>query len=251
MTDITPTTTTWSLNAQEVIYQAYRKLGFISSGNAMTPDQLNQGIINLNLLLKDWEMLGMNLWRQVTITVNVSAGAGVQGNPIQVQPIVTNMTAAYWQITPPPQLYTRPMNILAYDEYWQLPNKQLATSQPSNIMFDRNNTLADNPEYSNFYLYPTLSAPGVLYITVQRSVLDVLAGNYILDIPIWAQQALVWNLAAMLANDEGAAEMSPATVQTITAMAQAEMQKMLDFDRPAFVDIRPARLRGAAGRIYR
>lgn len=225
MTNTTPTTVSYSLNAGQMITQAYRKLGMLPSGGVPTADQMNQGIINLNLMLKSWQSDGINLWRLTQVPVSVSPGQGTVNNPITISPPVLNFDAARIVITPEPNLYERPMGRITYDQYMMYPNKQIAGS-PSVICFDKQENI------SKFYIYPLFQYPGTINMTVARPVLDVTQASDTIDAPIEWQEGIVWSLADRLMDDEGMAMADPATAQRITDHAERFHEKLLNFDRP-------------------
>ncbi len=232
MTNTTPTTTTSTLNAGQMITQAYRKLGVLPSGGVPTADQMNQGIVNLNLLLKGWQSDGINLWRQVQLTVNVDPGQGTPSNPIVVTPPLLGFEEARIVVTPEPNLYERPLGTISYIDYMRYPNKQTGGS-PSVICFDK------QENQTNFYIYPLFQYAGTIHMTVGRPILDVTQASDTIDVPIEWNEGVVYNLADRLMEDEGVAAADPATAQRITERAALFHTKLLDFDRPSSIYLRP------------
>lgn len=245
MTNTVPTTTTYSLNAGQIITRAYRILGFLPSGGSPTADQMTQAIIALNLMMKGMQNDGINLWRQTQLSVDVGAMQGTPGNPVTLSPLILNLEEARWVVTPQPNLYERPMGVFSYVDYQTLPNKFSGTTGgPSVIMFDRQENA------SNIYLWPPPQVGGTVHCTVGRSVYDVNQPSDVVDVPINMQEVVLYNLADRLMDDEGGAAADPATAQRITARAAALYEKAKDFDRPDSIFIRPWGRRGS-GPLYR
>jgi hypothetical protein len=240
MTNTTPTTTTYSLNAGQFITRSMRILGVLPSGGVPTADELQQGIIALNLMLKGMQADGINLYRQTQLSIAVGANQGVPGNPVTVSPLILGLEEARWVVTPQPNLYERPMMVYSYIDYQTLPNKFNGnTSGPSVIMFDR------QEHASNLYLYPPPTLGGTVNMTVARSVLDVTQASDTVDVPVEWQEAIMYNLADRLMDDQGVASADPATAERISTHAQGLYQKMLDYDRPSSLWMRPAGRKGS------
>lgn len=231
MTNTTPTTVTSSLNAGQMITRAYRILGVLPSGGVPTADQMNQGIIVLNYLLKSWQANGINLWRQTQMTISVPAGVGAAGNPYQVTPPVLGIEGARLVISESPY-YERPLGVFTYNDYMNYPNKRQMGS-PTLIVFDKQENV------SNFYIWPLPQNPVQINLTVGRPVLDVTQASDTVDVPIEWNETVIYTLGDRLMDDEGVMAADPATGQRITDRAQALYQKLLDFDRPTKIIIRP------------
>lgn len=238
MSNTTPTNSTFALNAGQFITQAYRKLGWVGAGQSPSADQMNQGIIAFNLMLKGFQSDGINLWRQTQVTVNVGAGAGAIGNPVVVEPQVTNIESARWVITASPNYLQRPLGQFAYGQYFDMPNPYQKGVSPYVYMFDR------QENSSNVYLWPIPQQAGTLILTVARTILDVTLPSDTIDVPREWQEAVLYSLADRLMEDEAGAMADPATAQRITERAQLFHQKLRDFDRPQSVYIKPYNQRG-------
>lgn len=244
MSNTTPTTTTFSLNAGQFITQAYRKLGWVDPNKGPTDDQINQGIVNFNLLLKGLQSKGINLWRQTRLTVSVGPGQGAPNNPVSITPLILGVESAQWVVTPTPNFTQRPMGIYAYGQYWDLPNPYQKSMAPTIFMFDRQENA------SNIYLWPVPVQGGTVNLTVARSILDVTQPSDTIDVPVEWQEAVLYNLCDRLMEDEAGAMTDAATAQRITERAVKFMQDMLDFDRPQSVYIKPYNQRGVGPYRY-
>lgn len=244
MTNTTPTTTTYSLNAGQLITRAYRILGILPSGGVPTADQFEQGLIALNFMLKGWQADGINLYRQEQLTLIVGPMQGTPGNPISITPLILGFSEGRW-VTGTNPLTERPMGIFSYIDYQTLPNKMASsTSGPSIVMFDKQENA------SNLYIWPPATFGGKINCTVGRSVIDVTQPSDTLDFPVEWTEGAIYNLADRLMDDEAVAANDPATAQRITERAVAFYTKLLNFDRPTSVFIRPWGKKGT-GKMWR
>lgn len=246
-TNTTPTTTTFQLNAGQFITQAYRKLGWVASGQAPSDDQMNQGIIAFNLMLKGFQGDGINLWRQQRLTVSVGAGQGTPTNPVSIEPLILGVEAGQWVVVPGTgaNYLQQPLGIYTYSDYHNLPNPYQVGPRPYCFMFDRQENA------SNLYLWPTPQMGGAIILTVGRTILDVNLPSDTIDVPREWQEAVLYNLADRLMEDEAGAMADPATAERITERAKYFYMKMLDFDRPMSVFIKPYNQIGGRSRYGR
>lgn len=232
--------TTFAYTVGQLVTNAYRKLGFLPSGGVPTNDQMNQGILDYNLMVTGEMSDGTNLWRRTQTSIAVGAMQGAPANvglPLILDPPIMDFSDARWVITPAPNLYERPLAWdYPYSQYMTLPNKLAPnTSGPSIAVFDR------QVSTTNIYLWPICSQPGTLNCTVARSINTVASPTDPLDFPIEWQEGLSYMLADRLMEDEGLADAAggQATAQRITQHALAFAAKLLAFDRPTSVIIKP------------
>lgn len=224
--------TTFSLNAGQVLVEAYRKIGALAPPWTPDQNQLTVGLISLNFLLKGWQADGINLWRQTQVSWTIPANIGYAGNPYQPTPVFLNLEDARLVVQPSPNLYERPLGVYSYEDYMLLPNK-LSKGSPSVICFDRQATT------SNIYIWPLPTNGCQINATVGRTIQDVLTVNDAIDIPIEWTETLIWSLADRLLDDTGLRESDPATAQSVSIHAITFYQKLLNFDRPDFTNLRP------------
>ena len=64
---------TWTLTAGEAVTRAYRMLGLLVFPWVPSADQMTQGLIQANGLLKAMETAGINVFRQTPISLTVTA----------------------------------------------------------------------------------------------------------------------------------------------------------------------------------
>lgn len=234
-------TVTWSLTAGQAITRAYRILGNLEPPWNPSDDQMTQGIIAMNAMFKGWQADGINLWRQEQVSIAVPA----LSQSILITPKVQGVEEARWVVTPAPNLFERPLGYFSYVDYMTLPNKlSQTTSGPSVYMFDKQDTT------STLWLWPIPTNGGTLNATVARSVNDVTDPNEQTDVPNEWTEGVIYNLADRLMDDQGTASADPQTANRITQHAIAFYTKLLNFDRPTSVWIRPYG-RSGRSRLYR
>lgn len=237
--------TTWSLNAGQLITQALRKIGNLVPPWTPNEDQMSQGIIALNAMLKGWQIDGISLYRQEQVQLTVPTNVGYAGTPLNVTPLFLGLEEARWVITPVPNLYERPMGIFSYLDYMNLPNKlSKSDSGPSVICFDR------QVSTSSLYFWPLPTFGGTCNVTVGRTVNDVNLPSDPLDFPTEWTEGAIYSLADRIMDDNGVAAADPETANRITQHAVIFYQKLLNYDRPDFVMMRPWGKRGS-GRFWR
>lgn len=238
--------TTFTLTAGEMITRAFRLIGCLTPPWTPSDDQMEEGIVALNLMLKGMQADGVNLYRQTQISIPVGVGQGLPatlGTPISVTPLVMGLEDARLVIQPSPNLYERPLAIYSYGDYMNLPNKQAASS-PSVICIDK------QVGATYLYIWP-LSATGcTINASVARTVNDVTAAADAVDAPPEWMEGLTYSLADRLMEENGVAAADPATAQRITTHAAVFYQKLLSFDRPTSVYVRPWGRKGS-GRAWR
>ncbi len=226
--------TTYTLNAGQIVTESFRKIGNLEPPWTPTADQYSIGLLNLNFMLKAIQTNGPNLFRLTQIQMIIPAGIGYAGNPFQVTPLFLTLADARSVITPAPNLYERPLGVYSYEDYMLLPNKmQTTTSGPSVICFDR------QVNASNIYIWPLAASGCVVNATVARTINDILTVNDPIDLPVEWTQGIIWMLADLLIADAGVFASDPGTAQLITSNAGVFYKMLLDFDRPDATFIRP------------
>ncbi len=209
---------------------------------------MTQGLIALNAMLKGFQADGINLFRQTQLEITVGAMQGLPstiGTPITISPLVLGIEECRVVIQPSPNLYERPLAIYSYIDYMNLPNKQSNTSSgPSVITFDK------QVNQSLFYIWPLATNGCVLHGTFARTVNDVTQASDPVDYPDEWTEGGIYSLADRLMDDSGMAAADPATAARIQQHAAIFYQKLLNFDRPSSVFVRPWGSRGS-GKFWR
>jgi hypothetical protein len=241
-------TTTFTLTAGQMITRAFRLLGQLTPPWTPTDDQMNEGIIALNLMLKSMQADGINLYRQTQEALVIPAGQGLPatiGTPFQITPPIMGIEDARLVVQPSPNIFERPLAVYSYGDYMNLPNKQQAnTTGPSVICIDK------QVGVTNIYIWPLASSGCTINATVARTVNDVSVSSDPVDAPPEWMEGLTYSLADRLMEENGVAAADPSTAERITQHAVAFYQKCLNFDRPTSVYVRPWGRKGS-GRFWR
>ena len=233
----------WSLTAGQAVSRAFRMLGLLTPPWVPSDDQMTQGLLQLNALLK---ALGagdaINVFRRTPISLPVASGS----NTVPIDPYVVGLIEARWVVTPGgPQEYERPMGEFTWSQYWMLPNKNAATTAgPSVVMFDR------QQDATQFYIWPPYLGSGTINATVGRTANDINLPSDPIDLPSEWILGFVYGLANALMDDQGVAAADQATAQRIAGLAAQWHKKIADFDRPTSIFIKPFGRKGA-GRFWR
>ncbi len=214
--------------------RALRILGNLEPPWTPSDDQMQQAMIAGNSMQRGWEADGINIWRQEQRTITVPSLA----SSVLIEPYVLGVEQVSWVVTPSPNLYKRPMGAYSYIDYFNLPNPEATITTPTVYMFDKQDTT------STLWLWPRPINGGTIICTVARAVNDITDENQVLDIPGEWTEAFVYNLADRLMDDQAVASADPQTAQRITQHAIILYQKLLNFDRPTSLMIRPG---GSAG----
>ena len=83
--------TTFTLTTGQMVTRAYRLIGALTPPWQPTADQMNEGIIALNLMLKGMQADGINLFRQTQLSLTVGA---MQGLPTTIGTPISSVTNA-------------------------------------------------------------------------------------------------------------------------------------------------------------
>lgn len=230
----------FDLTAGQMVTRSMRMLGLLSPPWTPSDDQMTQGLIVLNLLLKGLEAEGISLFRQEQLALTVPAMAQI----VQFPYFIMGLEECRWVVEPAPNLYEQTLGVLTYVQFQQLPNKLSVAARPTTYMFDRQTTTAQ------LWLWPLSNIGGTINCTIGRLANDVLQASDPIDLPSEWSVAMEYMLADGLMDDQGVAAADPATAQRIAERAVFWRQRMLDFDRPYSVFIRPFGRTGN-GRFYR
>jgi hypothetical protein len=173
--------TTFILTTGQMVTRAFRLLGQLTPPWTPSDDQMAEGIIALNLMLKGMQADGINLYRQTQLSLTVAAGAGLPsiiGTPISISPLIMGLEDARLVVQPSPNLFERPLAIYSYGDYMNLPNKQASnTSGPSVVCFDK------QVGQSYLYIWPLATNGCTINCSVARTVNDSLLSSDPVDAP--------------------------------------------------------------------
>jgi hypothetical protein len=220
-------------------------LGILPASGVPTDDQFEQFLVVYNSMALGMQADGPNLYRLTQLSLTVPANVGYAGNPFVMPNIILGLLDGRWVVTPAPNLYERPLGPYSYEDYMRLPNKLAPSSSgPSIIVLDKQVTA------SWLYFWPLPTFGGTCNVTVARQVNSIAQPTDPLDFPPEWWDSLSYVMADRLAQDEGIAEASPATMQQISQKAAEFLAKLENFDRPTSVMLRPYG-RAGTGKIWR
>lgn len=210
-------TIAWSLTAREIVAQAAYELGAYSSGETLSGEDMEDGILRLNGMLNYWGGEG-NLYREETGTLAIAAGTASGTLPDDVKQVSSVRhivsTTNHRQLVP----WERA-------QFYMLPNR-VAVGNPS--IYYVGKTLSA----LTINLWPVSSTEITLAVDYGRAVETVTDPSETIDIPQDWQDALIQGLASRMANMFGSTKTDPSTVARVDAKAAALYQRLLDRDRP-------------------
>lgn len=190
--------TNWSLNRNQVITAALRKLGVLPSGGTPSAAQISDASDALNAIVKAFQADGMPLWRITsksfdTVASTSSYNIGVSQTIATVgKPLVVIQA-----FCTPTDSDSIPMNVYNRYDFNMLPTDS-SEGVPINLYYQPLNT------YGVIKLWPT--PPDATYeITVhyQTQYEDMDGASDDFDFPSEWMQAIIYNLAWALAPEFG------------------------------------------------
>ena len=192
--------TTWSLNRDQVITGALRKLGVLPSGGTPSANKVTDASEALNALIKAFHADGMPLWKITSTTFTVVDGTssytiGPSGYTITaVQPL--KVLQAFYTIADSSQV---PMNVYNRYDFNQLPvNGTEIEGNPVNLYYQPLRTSG----VIKLWPVPDNSTTEIT-IHYQAPFEDMDASGNDFDFPAYWMQALIYNLAWALAPEYG------------------------------------------------
>ncbi len=217
-------TITYNMTARSIVTQALKKIGVCPVFQA-TPsaEDLAQGIVELNMMLKGWQLDGPNLWRQTEGSVTLTASTA----SFTLSPRPHRVMECRYRDTGGRDL---PMMELTREEYFELPLKT-STGIPTQYYFD--------PQVSSgkLYIWPLLAAvtTETLKYTYSRVIEDITSADNDLDIPQECFEVVMLNLADRL---QGTYQQSD---DRLTARAQTLYRQFKSMDREPVIRFSPER----------
>lgn len=209
--------TSWPLTAEEIITQAAYELGAVSSGETLSGEDMNDGMLRLNAMLNYWSGEG-NLYRQTTGTVVITGGTGTAA----LAQGINSVSSVRHLVSP---TYNRQLVPWERAQFYSLPNR-IASGSPSIYYVGKSlSGLTIN-------VWPVPSVDITLELDYGRAVETVTDISETLDVPQDWQEAVIQGLASRMANMFGSTNTDAGTVSRVDSRAAAEYQRLLDRDRP-------------------
>jgi hypothetical protein len=214
------------LNAEQVIVFALRKLGVISIGQVPDYNEVAPCLLDLNLMLKNWETTGPHLWRNTLgsfpFTANTPSYPMTSDNPLRV----VEVRYRY------PDGHDLPLIRMSRIQYMRLPLKT-SNGSPTQFYFD------PQEAGQTLYLWPVLknvTADQAVY-TFQRRFQVCQSPNDSVDIVQEWLATAGYSLAEALLPNYGVGGERAARIEN---SARTLRRQAKAFDRPAFVQFMPA-----------
>jgi hypothetical protein len=173
----------------EVIERAFRIIGVGTPGQSLSGEQTAQGVVALNVLVKQWQTRRVFLWtiKESSLAFTASTANATLGNE------VLGIDKA-WYTTSNSDI---PIEIISYRKYQEIVNKTSESATPTYIAMDYSKTTPD------LYLYPTPSANITIYFLAVERLQDMDSSGGNADIPQRFLQALTYGLADVLSDEYG------------------------------------------------
>ena len=188
----------FELNRTKVINGALRALGVLRAGDSVENDPTLEADCAeaLNLMLKSWQNLGIQLWtrKQQTVpftTATSSVNFKTPGGGVNIAPPL-RIIDAYRKDTSSDV----PMTLLSRLDYDQLSNKA-SNGVPTQFFYDYQAT------EGTLYVWPAASSNTNIVVTYHKPFDDMDSNVDSLDFPQSWQEAVKWNLAMRLAPEFG------------------------------------------------
>lgn len=208
----------FAMTARDMVTQAMREIGVLASGEDPSSDELADGILRLNSMLKSYAAKGVNLWRDTDGEVTLLEGVAVASLPgalsVSSARLVLDDTS------------DRLMAEWPRDDLLAMPNKTV-TGEP--IVYAILTTTAG----ISMQLYPVPARDVMVRYSYARATATIANPTDAVDIPEMFQEAIWKLLAVRLAPTFGKARADTATVQLVAQQAAELERDMLDWDRPS------------------
>jgi len=189
-------TTTWSLNRDEVINAALRKLAVLSGGSTPETFEVTAAAQALNAMIKGFHADGMPVWaiKNYTFTTTGATQYTIGNGQTLNTPAPLKVLQAYFIQGTGNNV---PMNVYNKYDFNLLPVNN-TSGPPVNLYYQ------PLPETGIISVWPTSSSPTVtITIFYQRPFEDMNSASNDFDFPPYWTEALIYGLAWRLAPEYG------------------------------------------------
>jgi hypothetical protein len=202
--------------ARDIVTQAFRKVGIGGIGEEVAGEEFEQGLMELDMMLKNWQSRGMCRWLRAVQTVPLTTAASYTLNPVRpmtIDGVRIKVGGIETPLTP-----------MTGEEYDTLPQKT-STGRPSTYFYARQR------EDARLYVWPVLAAANgeTLEVTYTREIADIRSPANNVDLPGEWWEVVVYNLASRLSDTFSLQN------DRVTARAEMMLRDALAFDREASV----------------
>lgn len=224
--------TSLGLTARDIIVYALRKIGAIPIAQEPSEAEISPVIIELNLMLKEWETNGPHLWRKTDGSVSIVANTASYA--LSPQPLrIIECRYRYPSDGVTANQRDLPMTMMTSEEYKTLPMKLTTGSIPTMWYFDPQETT------STLYIWPLMSSVTTdsVVFTYQRRFEIIDSLNNSVDIPDEWMSTVAYCLADRILIDYG---ITGEIAQRISMTAERLITKAKAFDREDEVRFMPS-----------
>lgn len=204
---------------RDIVTDALRKIGVVAKDTPADADDANHALRVLNRMLKAWQNKGYSVFTMTGGTLTLTTAASYTLSPVRPMSIHNaRLKRSGIEI---------PMVEMTREEYDSLPVKT-TTGIPTQFYYDRQR------EAAVLYIWPVLAtaAGETVEYTYQREIEDVTALGDTVDMPVEYYDAVVYGLAARLADDF---ELESGAVNRVIARAQQMEDDAFAFDQEGSV----------------
>ena len=207
--------TDWPLTAGDIVKQAMYELGELTQGEDPSGEEIEDGIIRLNGMLRSWGGEG-NLFRESSETLTLPAGTASAALPADVRYVNSVRYVGS---------YNRPLAAWNRGQFYSVPNRAQSGTPAAYYV-------SESISGCTITVWPVPSTDAVLELDYSRQAQTVTDPSETVDVPEDWQEALILGLASRLASMFGTTETAAGKVARIDSRAQALYQRLLDRDRP-------------------
>lgn len=211
-----------TMTARDVCTTAAQELCAYSAGESLEAADGAEMMKRLNWMLKSWQALGCNLWREEEGVAVFAIGE----KTVELDPRCIDVLEARFQQS---SVFQLQMQRWELGEYQRVPNKDQPGSTPLAFYLRK---LVDSVTMT---LWPVPTLETTILYSFARVIEDVTDLNQTLDVPQQWMETVYMNLAARCASMFGATRLDPSAVNLIGARAAILEQQLLDQDRPASI----------------
>ena len=187
--------TDFSLTASDLVERAYRKAGIFAEEEPMPATDLQNGLVEMNIMLKAWQADGVKYWLNTEGTLalvqskgSYSFASGGDFTTVPFDMMDMRITRNSNEI---------PMFELSREDYFAIPNKT-TEGYPTQWFYDRQR------DSGTLYVWPVPdTATGTLNFTYLRTIMDMDESADNMDLPQEWYDAVIYNLAERLVIDNG------------------------------------------------
>jgi len=224
--------TNYTTNRDAIITRALRICNNIGTGETPNATRVAECALVLNDIFKEWETLGMQLWKQSTIQLTpLTAGTAVYnigiGSTINQQPPL-KVLDAYKRYTDSGA--DSPLILITKREYdWY--NTKTVSGMVTQMYYNPPGSISGTENVGTIYLVGPPDANFVadyqIYLTGIFPMMDFDASTDVPDIPQYLYNALVWALAEQIMFEEG---VPMAERSQIGKQADKHLARAISFD---------------------